>query len=704
MKSETEKIFESLNPEQKEAVIHFDSPLLILAGAGSGKTRVITTKIAYLIKEKNILPSSILAVTFTKKAANEMYERAIALEAKAQYSTIKTFHSFGANFLRRYALEAGIAKSFTVYDDDDSVSLMMSAVPGLRKQEAALYAHKISLAKDYALCPHDDLSSLDARGDLPLLYEKYEARLRETGNVDFGDLIILPEKVMAENERIRREMQNRFRVILVDEYQDSNAAQFELLQTLSGVKENANVYVCVVGDDDQSIYKFRGAEIQNILTFKEKFPKTKIIKLIRNYRSTAKILVCANAVVKNNLSRLGKMLQAERGDGKKPVLVFLNDQDEEAQFCASLIETAKRKTNARFSEWAILYRTNAQSLSFEKEFAVRRIPYKIVGSLKFYEREEIKDALSFLSLLANEKDEIAFRRIVNKPARGIGEKTQDELVSFCRENGFGFIEGIEKCTKTFSKKAREGLQKFISIYGKINEAFSENASLSHLIETVSKESGLRGYHTMQDEIAGTQKSLNLDELANSAVPYACTKDGLLSFLDTVTLEKNLENANDENADSVTLITVHNTKGLEFPRVIITGMETGIFPRDDKDESELEEERRLFYVGITRAQNELYATSCRTRRMYGRIGFMRPSVFLEEAGDAFYVLGGAVREKNEYAKWKCGTRVYHDEWGSGEVISVNQNEELSIVVRFESGVKKVFMPAYQGNNLTVIQNE
>lgn len=704
MKSETEKIFEHLNPEQKEAVMHFDSPLLILAGAGSGKTRVITTKIAYLIKEKNVPPSAILAVTFTKKAANEMYERAIGLEKRAEYSVIKTFHSFGAFFLRRYAHEAGLAKSFTVYDDDDSVNLLMKAIPSLRKQEASLFAHKISLAKDYALTASDDLSALDARGDLQGVYEKYESRLRETGNVDFGDLILLPKKLMNENEMVKREMQNRFRVILVDEYQDSNAAQFELLQTLSGVNENAKTYVCVVGDDDQSIYKFRGAEIQNILTFKEKFPNTKIIKLVRNYRSTAKILSCANEVVKNNFSRLGKTLQAERGDGKRPLLVFLDNQDDEASFCASLIQNAKFKTNAKFSEWAILYRTNAQSLSFEKAFSMKHIPYKIVGSLKFYEREEIKDALSFLSLLANDKDELAFRRIVNKPARGIGEKTQDEIVNFCRVNGFGFLEGAEKCTKQFSKKANEGLQKFISIFKKINEAFSENENLSHLIETVSKESGLREYHTVQDEIAGTQKVFNLDELANSAVVYDCTMEGLLLFLDTVTLEKNLENENAESSDAVTLITVHNTKGLEFPRVIITGMENGIFPRDAQDENELEEERRLFYVGITRAQNELYVTSCRTRRMYGRFNFMRPSVFLDEAGETLYVLGDDAREKNEHEKWVRGVRVYHDEWGSGEIISVKNDGQISIVVQFESGAKKIFMPAFQKNHLTIIQND
>ena len=414
-----------LNPEQYEAVVHEGSPLLILAGAGSGKTRVITTKIAYLIGEKGVNPYSILAVTFTKKAASEMHERAIALEERAAYSQIKTFHSFGAWFLRVYAEDAG-------YDDDDVVSLVQKVEPKLTKKEAATYARKIALAKDYCLLP--DSPELLQRDeflnptDFAEMYAAYEKRLRATGNVDFGDLILLPYLALTENAALREKMYKRFRVIMVDEYQDSNVAQFKLLEALSGLNEGSGTYLCVVGDDDQSIYRFRGAEIQNILNFPKIFAGTKIVRLESNYRSTSEILSLADNVIKNNHGRLGKTLRAERGSGKTPVLAFLPNQDDETHFAADLIEKT-HSMGVPYSDWAILYRTNAQSLGFESEFVRKKIPYVIVGSLKFFEREEVKDLIAWLELVANHKNEIAFHRIINKPARGIGNKTQDTIVT-----------------------------------------------------------------------------------------------------------------------------------------------------------------------------------------------------------------------------------------------------------------------------------
>ena len=707
---------ETLNPEQREAVEHSAGPLLILAGAGSGKTRVITTKIAYLIAEKKIPPESILAVTFTKKAANEMRSRAIALDDRACFAEIRTFHSFGAWFLRRYAAEANLVPSFTVYDDDDAATLVMKAVPSLRRQQAELAAHKISLAKDYCLTPDDDLSAVDSTGELSAIYRAYEQRLSETGNADFGDLIMKPVRVMEENLAVRERMRFRFRVIMVDEYQDSNVAQFKLLQTLSGTDEGSGTYVCVVGDDDQSIYRFRGAEVQNILTFRKKFPGTKIIKLVRNYRSTGKILAAADAVVKNNEDRIGKTLKAERGAGKAPVLVYLPDQDAEARFCAELIEKAHAEKKTAYGDWAILYRTNAQSLGFENEFLHRRIPYAVVGSLKFYEREEIKDALAFLSLAANERDEIAFRRIVNKPSRGVGEKTQEAIVSYAREKSIGFIEAAKACADNAGKKAKEGIREFCGAYDGIIKSFSEDERLSHFVGKILDASGLLEYHRTQDEISGTQRAANMQELMNSASLYACTKDGLLQFLDSITLDRSLETGDDGEGDAVTLITLHNTKGLEFPRVVITGLENGIFPRGDKTGSELEEERRLFYVGITRAQNELYVTSCARRRLYGRTEYMQPSVFIEEAGSAFRLLGEkpqnvAVQSGRSEAagelseKWKRGSRVYHDDWGYGQIVSSNTSDdgEFVIAVQFESGAKKRFMPEYQSHSLMLVRD-
>ena len=494
------------------AVEHDGSSLLILAGAGSGKTRVITTKIAYLIQKKHVDPASILAVTFTKKAANEMRERAIQLEPKAEYAQLRTFHSWGAYFLRRYYSQAGVDKNFTVYDDDDMVTLVTKAVPSLTKKDAAHVAHKISLAKDYGLTPESgDFSAIDADEDFESYYDSYQRLLRETGNVDFGDLILLPSLVLKNNASIRHEIHLRYRVVMVDEYQDSNVAQFLLLQQLAGVEDDADVYVCVVGDDDQSIYKFRGAEIQNILNFQRLFPGTQIVRLESNYRSTSEILACADSVVRNNSGRLGKTLVAERGRGKKPVLVFLPDQDEETGFCSTIISDAHKK-GVPYSDWAILYRTNAQSLGFESRFLHDKIPYQVVGTLKFYEREEIKDSLSWLSFVANPRDQIAFRRIVNKPVRGVGPSTQDKIVE--ASVGLSILQGARRVK--LSKKAAEGIEFFISLNERLSSMLDQSQDektdegkdrilhLSDFVQEMIKSSGLEEFHKSQDEVAGTQ--------------------------------------------------------------------------------------------------------------------------------------------------------------------------------------------------------
>lgn len=709
---QAEEYLSVLNPSQRQAVEHDGSSLLILAGAGSGKTRVITTKIAYLIQKKHVDPASILAVTFTKKAANEMKERAIHLEPKAEYAQLRTFHSWGAFFLRRYYSQAGVDKNFTVYDDDDMVTLVTKAVPSLTKKDAAMVAHKISLAKDYGLTPDsDDFSAIDADEDFAYYYDSYQRLLRETGNVDFGDLILLPYLVLKNNADIRHETHLRYRVVMVDEYQDSNVAQFLLLQQLAGVEDEAGVYVCVVGDDDQSIYKFRGAEIQNILNFNRLFPGTQVVRLESNYRSTSEILACADSVVKNNSGRLGKTLVAERGKGKKPVLVFLPNQDEETSFCSTMILNAHEK-GVPFSDWAILYRTNAQSLGFESQFLHDKIPYQVVGTLKFYEREEIKDSLAWLSFVANPRDQIAFRRIVNKPVRGVGPTTQDKIVD--ASVGLSILEGCRRVK--LSKKAAEGIELFCSLNEKLASMIDgkqdEEENIMHLSDFVQeavKDSGLEDYHKSQDEVAGTQKLSNLQELVNSASLYPCTREGLLEFLDHIELDRTLENEaeEDENQDRVTLITLHNTKGLEYPRVIITGMEYGVFPRENKSAEELEEERRLCYVGITRARDELYLTSCSMRRMYGQTKFMSPSPFLNEIDKGLLKVlgdrpdsfspGSATGDSDPIAqKWHKGALVYHDDWGHGQIISGKFSEDGDYVVsvQFENGGTKKFLPKYQ----------
>lgn len=751
----SEEYLSVLNDEQRQAVVHQGKSLLILAGAGSGKTRVITTKIAYLIGEKKVDPYSILAVTFTKKAAQEMAERAHFLEPRSVHANLRTFHSFGSWFLRQYTEKAGIHKNFTVYDDEDSATLMHKAMPQLNRQEAKALAGKIARAKDYCWKPDSpELYNIDSSEIFPRAYEAYQQRLRETGNIDFGDLIMLPVTLMEQDELIRQHMHRRFSVIMVDEYQDSNTAQFKLLRHLVG----DDTYVCVVGDDDQSIYSFRGAEVQNILNFPKQFQGTDIIKLEKNYRSTPQILTTANDSICNNTDRFDKSLKPTRPSGALPALTFLDNSQDETAFCADVIQKAYEK-GIPYSDWAVLYRTNAQSLGFETEFLHRKLPYTIVGALKFYDREEIKDALAILSLVANPQDEIAFRRIINKPSRGIGDKTQEKIVELAKSQTEGnFLAACKTEIPGATKKAKTGLADFVTLMENLSGLLDEDSNkkqflpveelanqvdtlfyqnvqkdqpspetenltakkspkkkLSYFVEQLNELSGLIAYHTLQDEVAGTQRVANLQELANSAVLYPMTMAGLLDFLDHIQLDRRLENQDDEDQDAVTLITVHNTKGLEFPRVILTGLELGVFPRQDKKDQDLEEERRLFYVGVTRAQNQLLLTSCRKRIRYGHPEEMMPSPFLLEIqehhlrhlGEIPYSYKALRREQSQQkakpaveshplaAKWKVGRTVYHDDYGYGGIVRTRvEEEEFVVVVKFETGTEKQFMPEYQ----------
>lgn len=732
-----EEFLNMLNPEQRQAVVHEGGNLLILAGAGSGKTRVITTKIAYLISQRNIDPYHILAVTFTKKAANEMKERAVLMEPAASKAQIKTFHSFGAWFLRRYYDAAGLEQNFIVYDDDDSLTLLKKACPELSAKDAKKVAHDIALAKDYFLSPEDDLSSVGSDFDLQPLYRAYEDRLHSTGNADFGDLIMLPAKVMQNSESIRSYIHHRFNVIMVDEYQDSNIAQFKLLQVLSGLEENdgkgVGTYTCVVGDDDQSIYAFRGAEVQNILNFPNQFPDTEIIRLETNYRSTSNILNAADLVVQNNSSRLGKTLVAERGEGKEPVLAFLPTQDTESEFVADLISKSVALGQTAYSDWAVTYRMNAQSNGFESVFLKRKIPYKVIGSLKFYERQEIKDAVAYISIVANPKDEISFRRIVNFPVRGIGDKTQDKIVDFARdyegEYRMTLLMACEHLGPELSKKAKEGCEKFVSLIHSLEQQLTAGENLSEFMKRVVEYSGLEEYYKSEED--GTQRMANLQELVNTASLYENSFEGLNAFLDAINLDRSLEEQEDGGNNFVSLITLHNTKGLEFPCVVMSGLEEGTFPRQDKMGAELEEERRLCYVGITRAKNELYMTCCSQRRMFGRTELMKPSPFLYECRPALKVIGNApyaFREiesghikglhtasiQSDLAKWgdkaeiaavwKKGTKVYNDDFGYGVIADTRLNEgEYVIKVQYETGAYKTYLPEYQSSKLQIIKD-
>ncbi|MDR2793715.1 MAG: ATP-dependent helicase [Treponema sp.] len=753
-----------LNPEQREAVLHNRGSLLILAGAGSGKTRVITTKIAYLIRERGIHPYTILAVTFTNKAAREMAERAAAIDSRAGSAMLRTFHSFGAWFLRRNAKLAGLNPSFTIYDDDDMVSLLSLLAPEKPKADIKVIAHQISRAKDYFLGPADpELKSINHRKDFQKIYTRYEERLAEIGNVDFGDLIKKPVDILRSNPSFAEDFRSRFKVIMIDEYQDTNVAQFTLLKELCGPE----TYVCVVGDDDQSIYRFRGAEVRNILEFPNRFPNTDVIRLERNYRSTSAILQVASSVVDNNTGRLGKTLLAERGAGKIPVLAFLPNQDEETAFAAQLIENSvhpgagnrthdgikEQKEKALYSDWAILYRTNAQSLGFETELLRRHIPYRVIGSLKFYEREEIKDALALLTFLVNPRDEISFRRVVNKPARGIGEATVSRVLAEAIDGDIS--AAARRLSAVLPAKARAGLTVFVEALdagysalaypvietpertrakdahaarkdGKEAKADKKRdivagEGLSLCVATLIRNTGIASYHLTHDEIAGNQRIANLQELANAASLYPATADGLLEFLEHIELDRSMEDQ-DTDINAVTLITLHNTKGLEFKRVIITGVEQGIFPRDDKKEEDMEEERRLFYVGVTRAMDELYLSSCAVRRVFGQTMPMEPSLFLSEINmSALRIIGkppygfSAKRtpHKNKAKgvksaggrEWRVGDRVFNDDNGYGYVKEIRDHATGDILyIQFDTGKELSFLSNYHSSKLMRIDEQ
>ncbi len=755
-----------LNAEQRRAVLHGGlpgaPPLLILAGAGSGKTRVITTKIAYLIRERGVAPESILAVTFTNKAAREMAARACGIDGRAERAMLRTFHSFGAWFLRRNGALIGLDANFVIYDDDDMVTLLGTIIPDTPRAELSHTAHLIARAKDYFLTPEDPaLDLIDHRPEFRRRYRLYEERLARIGNTDFGDLIKKPVEILRRFPEVRDRFRQRFRVILVDEYQDSNVAQFELLKELW----DPQTYLCVVGDDDQSIYRFRGAEVRNILEFPDRFAGTDIIRLERNYRSTAPILAVAGAVVDRNRGRLGKTLRSERGAGKTPTLAFLPDQDAEVSFCAELIQRSVA-SGAGYAEWAILYRMNAQSLGFETEFLRRKIPYRVVGSLKFYEREEVKDALALLAFTVNPRDEVAFRRVVNKPTRGVGAATVDRITAGAGDSG-DLEAAAAALAPQLGAKARAGLTLFLDAVAAARDLLDREVAmeggaddapavgkaadgsagvsakrkksagkagadslvagegLSVCVVALVAGTGLADHHAAQDEIAGTQRLANLQELANAASLYAAGRQGLAEFLEHIELDRAMERAEDAS-DAVTLITVHNTKGLEFRRVIMTGLEQGIFPRDDKKDEDLEEERRLFYVGATRAMDELYLSSCAQRRMYGRTLPSAPSPFLGEIpADALRVLGrGArgggfaprggpaaaerdkpVRRLSSDGRWELGSRLYHDDYGYGAVALIRETEDGPVVhARFENGREVKFLSKYQSSRFMRIGND
>ena len=635
---------DSLNPEQREAVLDFDHNLLLLACAGSGKTRTITSKIAYAVESGLMQPYQILAVTFTNRAAGEMRERVQAMLPGRDLSGLemRTFHSFGAYILRRYGTRVGLSPDFCIYDDDDSLSLL-STVTAYDRRELREIMKAISKAKDKGLSyASPGIAGILPDYDFPTLFRKYEEALEASGNADFADLISKPTELLLSDREAGEAIRQRFRMILVDEYQDSNRMQFEFLRALKG--EGAQLVA--VGDDDQSIYSFRGAEIENILTFASSFENVREIKLEKNYRSTSQILSAAGALISHNKARHKKdLVSAEGLDGSRPAVLFSMTGKAEAERIGSLIQNTGDYDNT-----AVLYRTNAQSQAFEQVFTDRKIPYKVIGALRFYDREEIKDALSLLYLLMNHRDAVSFRRIVNKPARGLGEARIARIVSL----GSDLHDALAAFVDTSSGAAATNARIFLTAWDNAERALDEDGNLGDMLRRALEETQLLDlYNSEPDRAVRKTKTENLGELVNVLGEAGTGRAALSAFLEKLTLDTTVLGDHDPRDErGVTLMTMHNTKGLEFDRVFVVGLEDEVIPgRSTESDMETEEERRIMYVAMTRARKTLYLSFAAQRSMWGRGEYHSPSRFLQEiprpllAGDAAYLSIGAHRAES-----------------------------------------------------------
>ncbi len=634
-------IYDTLNEQQKEAVFHTEGPLLILAGAGSGKTRVLTHRIAYLIEERGVNPWNILAITFTNKAAGEMRERVDRLVGfGAESIWVSTFHSTCVRILRRYIDRIGFDTNFTIYDSDDQKSLMRDVCRVLdvdtKKYKERMFLSAISAAKDEMITP--DEYELNAAGDfgkqkIAQVYREYERQLHANNALDFDDLLLKTVQLFQTQPDVLESYQERFRYIMVDEYQDTNTVQFKFVSLLAAKYQN----LCVVGDDDQSIYKFRGANIRNILNFEQEFQNARVIKLEQNYRSTQNILNAANAVIQNNRGRKDKTLWTDNGDGEKVHLRQFDTAYDEAEFVADDIRK-NIENGGTYQDYAILYRTNAQSRMFEEKFVACNIPYKIVGGVNFYARREIKDLLCYLKTIDNGRDDLAVRRIINVPKRGIGLTTITRIQESAAAREIGFYEallGLDLIPGV--ARAASKLDSFVALIEYFKRR-SDEVSITDLMDEIIEKTGYIENLEAEDKEDAQARIENIEELVSKIAAYEeqCAaeqvKPSLSQFLEEVALVADIDSL-EENPDYVVLMTLHSAKGLEFPHVYLVGMEDGLFPSymtitSDNDE-DLEEERRLCYVGITRAEQELTMTCARKRMTRGETHYNRMSRFLQE---------------------------------------------------------------------------
>lgn len=633
------ELLAGLNDKQKEAVLHFEGPLLILAGAGSGKTRVLTHRIAYLIEEHQVPPYHILALTFTNKAANEMRERVNnIIEYGAGSIWVSTFHSTCVRILRRFIDHLGYDNAFTIYDSDDQKSLMKDICKQLnidtKKYKERTFLNAISSAKDELKTPEqyaDEIAKEYNKKIFGRVYKEYQKRLKQNNALDFDDLIMLTVQLFRQNAEILNHYQERFPFILVDEYQDTNTAQFTLLSLLASRYQN----LCVVGDDDQSIYRFRGANIHNILNFEKIFPATKVIRLEQNYRSTKNILAAASGVIKHNSMRKEKTLWTTAEAGAPISYGRYDNEYEEAQGIAADIHR-QVKDGMSYSDFAILYRTNAQSRVFEEKLIYEGIPYRIIGAVNFYARKEIKDILCYLKTINNSADDIAIKRIINIPRRGIGQTTIGRISDYAFSQEMPFYEALRRvdeipgCTRASAK-----IHSFVSLIEHFRMKLrGEMYSLEDMTQELLDVTGYVRELEAEDTDEANGRIENIESLMNKIVQYEEDNNGgtLNDLLEDIALVADIDTVSDD-AEQVLLMTLHSAKGLEFPNVYICGMEETIFPGASAvfgdDPSELEEERRLCYVGITRAMKKLTLTSANQRMRNGEMNFNRPSRFINE---------------------------------------------------------------------------
>lgn len=729
-----DSILDSLNPQQQEAVLQTEGPVLILAGAGSGKTRVLTHRIAYLIEEQEVNPWNIMAITFTNKAAGEMRERVDKIVGYGSESVwVSTFHSSCVRILRRHIDRIGYTGNFTIYDTDDQKSVMKDICRRLQidtkvyKERALLNA--ISRAKDELMGPDEFLRN--SSGDIheqriAKVYREYQEQLHKNNALDFDDLIMKTVELFRACPDVLDQYQERFRYIMVDEYQDTNTAQFQLISLLAAKYRN----LCVVGDDDQSIYKFRGANIGNILGFERVFEEAVVIRLEQNYRSTKNILLAANEVIRNNMERKKKTLWTENKEGSLVHFKqFLNGY-EEAEYVAGKISKDVRTGKCNYSDCAILYRTNAQSRMFEEKFLMANIPYKIVGGINFYARKEIKDLLAYLKTVDNAVDDLAVRRIINIPKRGIGATSIVRVEEHAQKRGLSFYDALREADEIEKiGRAASKIAPFVTFIQSLRSRVGY-ISVSELLDEIIEETGYVKELEAEDTDEARARIENIDELISKVVAYEeDTQHPTLSgFLEEVALVADIDTV-DENQDRVLLMTLHSAKGLEFPYVYMTGMEDGIFPSymtiSADDPGELEEERRLCYVGITRAMQELTLTSAQMRMIRGENQFNKVSRFVREIPRELVDIDRDIKERttsnieipqnNTYAKMKqafraktfepqqftvkktgalgydIGDRVRHMKFGAGTVENiVDGGRDYEVTVNFDQyGVKKMF---------------